>query len=238
MNYKNQNWAIIGDGEFAFLLFNLMIREGFDKELFEGFIILKTNNNIYDSLNFFSPKKEKLNSRDIVSKFNKKNRLKIYSSIGYRNLNKNREEAFIQLEKFESFLEISSFVSEEAYLGNDINIGIGCVILPKCIVENNSEIKKGTVLWFGSHICHDSIIYEFCWLAARSIVGSKCKVGERSFIGIGGIVPSGANIASGNLLTAGSIASKFSIKDKVFLAGQKEEVKNNTLDSNDFIRFL
>ena len=90
MNYKNQNWAIIGDGEFAFLLFNLMIREGFDKELFEGFIILKTNNNIYDSLNFFSPKKEKLNSRDIVSKFNKKNRLKIYSSIVYRNLNKNR----------------------------------------------------------------------------------------------------------------------------------------------------
>lgn len=238
---QNNEWAILGKGSISKLLYDLMILEGFKKSAFIGFLVTQIDKSNNYSLEVYS------SDFDFISEYQSRmiNQIKelpaidIYCSIGYSKMNKSRRDAFENLKKFIPNGVIRSFISKDAYICEDVEIEEGCLILPKSIVEASVKIKKGTVLWFGSHICHHSFISEFCWIAAQTTIGAKCFIGERTFFGIGGIVPTGSKIARGTLITAGSISPQITKENQVIYRNtiSKEKSFEDT-SSEDFIRFL
>ncbi len=239
--YQNSNnpWAILGNGAISKLLFNLMIKEGYDIEKFKGFLV--TNENLEEinySFKVYSSNSD-LFSDKISNNIKKLSNLEIYSSIGYTNMNKARKNAFEDLKNYLPNSVIKTFVSKEAYISDEVEIEEGCLILPKSIIEASVKIKRGTVLWFGSHICHHTIISSYCWIAAETTIGAKCIVGERSFFGVGSIVPTGSTLEKGTLITAGSVSPKNTsenqVIDKKYLTSDN---KFQYYNSDEFIRFL
>ena len=238
-NYLNKPWAILGNGSISKLLYNLMIKEGYQVNFFKGFIVT----NQYSEKDNYSFKvysdNSDLFSDEISNNLRELSNLEIYSSIGYSNMNKARKNAFEDLKNYLPYSVIKTFISKEAYICDEVEIEEGCLILPKSIIEASVKIKKGTILWFGCHICHHTIISEFCWIAAQTTIGAKCIIGERSFFAVGAIVPTGSTLEKGTLITAGSVSPKSTnenqvIDKKYFL----KENKFQEFDSNDFIRFL
>ena len=233
--------VILGRGSISKLLYDLMIKEGFNESKFKGFI--ETNTDKYNnySLKVYSKNLDLISDQknSVIEEIQGLSTLEIYPSIGYSNMNKSRANAFKNLKKFLPKSVLMTFISKEAYICEDVEIEEGCLIFPRSIVESSVKIKKGTVLWFGSHICHHSLISEFCWIAAQSIIGAKCIIGERTFFGVGGIVPTGSNIAKGTLITAGSTSPKLTKENQVvhrkFLSNEN---KSEETSSDDYIRFL
>ncbi len=238
-NQENKYWAILGKGSISKLLLEIMINEGFKKKYFKGFYVTEkdVSNNL--SLKIFSYNFDLKSEQIIKNEINEFSEISIYCSIGYSNMNKSRETACETLKRFLPNIQIKSFISNEAYIGANVIIEDGCLILPKSIIEPNVTIKKGSVLWFGSQVCHHTTISSYSWLAAASVVGAKCLVGERTFIAVGGIVPSGTNLAKGTLITAGSVSPKTTNENQV--VDRKDfsnENKFPNFNSDDLIRFL
>lgn len=221
------------------MLFNLMVFEGFEKDRFKGFIVTNSNKNKNLPLNFFNQENLKLEESIIISEFSDLKKLNVFSSIGYSSMNRDRQNAFKDIENFSTKLELKSFISKDAYVSKNVNIEKGSLILPRSIIEPNVVIKKGSVIWYGSQVCHDSTINEFCWIAASAVVGANCIIGKRSFLGIGAKVPTGSRIAKGNIISAGSIAPKFTSENKVIISNKGDmKINKNEFNSDEFIRFL
>ena len=238
-NQQKKYWAILGKGSISHLLLKIMINEGFKKEYFKGFLVTAKDSSNNLSLKIYSYNSELLSDQIVKNEINDFSEVSIYCSIGYSNMNKSREFACETLNRFLPKSQIKSFISKEAYIGKDVIIEDGCLILPKSIIEPTVKIKKGSVIWFGSQVCHHTIIYPYSWIAAASVIGAKCLIGERTFIAVGGIVPSGTNLAKGTLITAGSVSPKTTNENQVVDRKYfSNENKFKDFNSDDFIRFL
>ena len=154
------------------------------KKYFKGFYVTEKDASNNLSLKIFSYNFDLKSDQIIKNEINEFSEISIYCSIGYSNMNKSRETACETLKRFLPNIQIKSFISNEAYIGANVIIEDGCLILPT-IIEPNVTIKKGSVLWFGSQVCHHSTISSYSWLAAASVVGAKC-LEKRTFIAVEG----------------------------------------------------
>lgn len=97
-------------------------------------------------------------------------------------------------------------IHPSAIIGNNVNIGKGCIISPGVIQTCDIEIGRHTIINIGSTINHDCIIGDFvtigpgvniagnvticdeCWISIGVKIVNKVSIGEGSFIGAGAVV--------------------------------------------------
>lgn len=117
-----------------------------------------------------------------------------FAAVGTSRNNSVREEKVHWLAALG--LAPASFVSEFAYIGENVVRGAHCFILENNVIQPFVEIGDNVVLWSGNHVGHHTRIGSHCFIASHVVIAGGVKIGEGVFLGINATVRDGVNVGS------------------------------------------
>ncbi|MDB9720437.1 hypothetical protein OAA67_01025 [Winogradskyella sp.] len=119
--------------------------------------------------------------------------------------------------------KIGSFIHHSVIAPKQPNWGIGNIIFPFCILEQNAIIGNYNLLTSYSFISHDCVVGDNNFLSTAGLAGNV-KVGNNNFFGIRATVIPGVEIGNNNLVQAGMIVDKNVKDDTTVFYRYKEKV--------------
>lgn len=100
--------------------------------------------------------------------------------------NSTREKIQNMLEKLGASIPV--LIHPSAIIGNDVEIGIGTVVMAGVVINCCTKIDKGCIINTSATIDHDNIIEDFVHISPGAHLAGTVKVGQGSWLGIGSIV--------------------------------------------------
>ncbi|TQE90935.1 acetyltransferase [Ureibacillus terrenus] len=120
--------------------------------------------------------------------------------------NSTREKIQNMLEKLGASIPV--LIHPSAIIGNDVEIGIGTVVMAGVVINCCTKIGRGCIINTSATIDHDNIIEDFVHISPGAHLAGTVKVGKGSWLGIGSVVSNNINISSGCILGAGAVVVK------------------------------
>jgi len=124
-------------------------------------------------------------------------------------------------EKFYRYLEINqkkiiTLIHPTAYIGRNVNISKGVVVMANCVINSYSKISKGCIINTAATIDHDCKIGSFTHICPGVNIAGNVSIGKLSFIGIGSQIVQNINIRSNSIIGAGTTVLKNISSKKIF----------------------
>jgi sugar O-acyltransferase (sialic acid O-acetyltransferase NeuD family) len=158
---------------------------------------------------------------------------KMFIAIGYKRLNKLREDKF-NAAKSKGYQLVSYLSSKSSHWGDTL-IGQNCLILENQVIMPFVTIGDNVSISSGNHLGHDISIGDHCFLTSHIVVCGGVKIGQRCFIGANVTIRDGVTIGSECIIGAGSLILN-DVEDKqVFVAKATDPYP---LDSEGFQRMM
>lgn len=107
--------------------------------------------------------------------------------------------------------KIGSFIHHTVLLPPSINLGIGIIVYPFCIIEQYAILGDYNIITSYSFISHDCIIGNNNFFSTTGIAG-HVSIGNNNYFGIRSTVIPHVVIGNNNIIQAGMVVNK-SIKD-------------------------
>jgi len=139
----------------------------------------------------------------------------MFVAIGYKNLNKLREEKYFQIKKMG--YRLATYVSPLATVFDNVSIGDNCFIFENNVVQPFVRIGNNTMLWSGNHVGHHSVIGDNCFIASHAVISGRVEIGNNVFIGVNATLRDKIKIGSHCVIGAGTVLLKDAEKDQVFI---------------------
>jgi sugar O-acyltransferase (sialic acid O-acetyltransferase NeuD family) len=130
----------------------------------------------------------------------------MHIALSYKNLNKLREEKFIQCEL--AGYELVNYISSKATTFPDLKVGKNCFILENQNIQPRVTIGNNVMLWSGNHIGHGSEINDHTYIASHVVISGHVKIGKRCFVGVNATVRDFIQISDDCLVGMSSIVTK------------------------------
>ncbi len=159
---------------------------------------------------------------DISKEFANEN-YDIFVAIGYKKLNKIREEKLLDLQKLG--YKAINFIHPDSHIANANLIGDNILILEKNVIQPNVTIGNNTYIWSGNHIGHHSQIGSNCYISSHVVISGSTTIGDNSFIGVNATIRDNINISNNNIIGASSLIMKDTERDSVFQEKGTEKSK-------------
>ena len=190
------NLAIIGNGEMAHELYNLLISS--------------EEKNKYESIFFVDLHEDKDNKVVSEENFLKSDRKssKILIAMG---------EPFMRKKMYEKYtgygFELETFIHPLAIILNNAIIEDGCIILPFSYISQNAKVGKNVVLHSGCKVENDCSIGNNCFISCNAFVGAKTVIEDTCFVGPGSSLRDGLIIGENSIIGMGAVVVK-SVKEQ------------------------
>jgi sugar O-acyltransferase (sialic acid O-acetyltransferase NeuD family) len=126
-----------------------------------------------------------------------------------------------------------SYVSPNAFIGNNVEIGENCFLFEGTTVQRGAKIGNNVMLWTGSIVGHRSIIHDNCFLAAHVAVSGFCTVGENCFLGVNSCVGDNVKVAKDCVVGAGAVIIKDTSEGQICVGNPARPLPNK--NTNAFI---
>lgn len=120
--------------------------------------------------------------------------------------NSTREKIQNMLEKLGASIPV--LIHPSAIIGNDVEIGIGTVVIAGVVINCCTKIGKGCIINTSATIGHDNIIEDFVHISPGAHLAGTVKVGQGSWLGIGSIVRNNIIITQNVNIGAGAVVVK------------------------------
>lgn len=120
--------------------------------------------------------------------------------------NNTREKIQNMLEKLGASIPV--LIHPSAIIGNDVEIGVGTVVMAGVVINCCTKIGKGCIINTSATIDHDNIIEGFVHISPGAHLAGTVKVGQGSWLGIGSVVSNNTYITSGCTIGAGAVVVK------------------------------
>ena len=117
-----------------------------------------------------------------------------------------RERIYRELENIG--IETITLIHPSAIIGNDVEIGLGTVVMAGTVINSSSRIGKAWIINTSSSVDHDKLIGDFVHIAPGVRLAGTVKVGNGSWLGIGSVVSNNLSICSNCKLGAGAVVVK------------------------------
>lgn len=99
-------------------------------------------------------------------------------------------------------------IAKSAFIGKNVSIGEGTVIMPGVIINTGVKIGKNCIINTGAIIEHDCIIEDNVHIAPGVTISGGVLVGENTHIGTGSSIIQNIKIGKNSLIGAGSVVVK------------------------------
>lgn len=103
---------------------------------------------------------------------------------------------------------IPVLIHPNAVIGNQVDIGVGTVVMAGAIINSCTKLGKGCIINTGSTIDHDNNIGDFVHISPGAHLAGIVNVGHGSWLGIGSAVINNINITSDCIVGAGAVVVK------------------------------
>lgn len=139
---------------------------------------------------------------------------KAFVAVTYRNMNRVRARLYNEAKK--KGFSIASYISSEAFVWRNVEIGENCFIFEDNVVQPFVKIGSNVILWSGNHIGHHSIIGDHCFIASHVVISGFVKVGKYCFMGVNATIANNLEIGENSLIGAGAMILKNAEGGKVY----------------------
>lgn len=130
----------------------------------------------------------------------------LFVAVGYSRVNALRMEK-CELARTKGY-ELVSYVSPNAYVANNVDIGWNCLVLEDNTIQPFVHIGNGVTLWSGNHIGHHAQIGDYAFISSHVVISGGVKVGEQTFIGVNATTTDHIAIGARCVIGAGSLIAK------------------------------
>jgi len=103
---------------------------------------------------------------------------------------------------------IPILIHPSAIIGQDVEVGIGTVVMAGVVINCGSTIGKGCIINTGATIDHDNKLEDYVHISPGVHTAGSVKIGKETWIGIGAVVNNNINIINGCTVGAGSVVIK------------------------------
>lgn len=110
-----------------------------------------------------------------------------------------------------------SYVSSQAIVWPNLQIGDNCIICEGVNVNPFARIGSNCILRSGSLVSHHAVVGDHCFLAAGAIVAGSAHVGERCFLGLNATIRDGIKVASRCFIGAGAVVTADTEENGIYL---------------------
>jgi sugar O-acyltransferase (sialic acid O-acetyltransferase NeuD family) len=183
-------------------------------------------------------KKNKLNSYKIIEyekikKIKNKKDYFCFVSVGYSNMNKNRQNICKKV-KDDGF-ELTNIIHPNSNISRNIKIGENCFIMQDIHIHPFVKIGNNNFIWSGTILSHHAQIGNNCWFTSGSSIAGQTKIGNNCFFGIGSTVTNNLKIGDECFIGAQTLVSK-NLKNKDTVIRSSDSIYK--LDSEKFLSLI
>lgn len=205
------NLAIIGNGEMAHEIYNLVVSCD-EKNKYERvfFVDLEedADNNVVSEEEFL--KSDRQSSKILIGMGEPFMRKKMYDKyIGYG-------------------FEMATFIHPFAVVIGNTVIEDGTVILPFTYVSQNVRVGKNVILHSGCKIENDCVVGDNCFVSCNAFVGAKTEIGDGCFVGPNSTLRDSITIGENSIIGMGAVVVKTVNKQSVCLGNPAVKVRDNS----------
>ncbi len=104
--------------------------------------------------------------------------------------------------------KIPTIIDSTAVISKDIQIGEGCFVGKKAIINFGTVLRNCCIINSGAIIEHDCIIDEFSHVAPGTVICGNVNIGKDSHIGAGSVVRQSIKIGNEVMVGIGSVVVK------------------------------
>lgn len=157
----------------------------------------------------------------------------MFVAIGYKKINKLREEKYTEAKN--RGYQLVSYVNSRSIIWGKFEYGDNCFVLENQVIQPFVKIGNNVVLWSGNHFGHNVVIEDNCWISSHVVVSGGVRIGRNSFVGVNVTIRDDVVIGKECIIGAGAIILR-DAKDKgVYIAKSTELYR---LDSENFEKMI
>ena len=98
-----------------------------------------------------------------------------------------------------------TLIHPDAVISDDVEIGIGSVIMAGAVINPGTAIGKGCIINTSSSIDHDCKVRDFVHISIGSHVAGTVEIGNCTWIGAGATVSNNVKICGNCMIGAGAV---------------------------------
>ena len=99
----------------------------------------------------------------------------------------------------------STLIHPNAYVGHDVKVGAGTVVMPGVTLNVSAHIGMGCIINTGSIVEHGTVVGDFSNISPRAAIASDVTIGSHVFVGIGAVVSGKITIGDNTVVGAGAV---------------------------------
>jgi sugar O-acyltransferase (sialic acid O-acetyltransferase NeuD family) len=207
--------VIIGMGEFALLAYEYFsVDSSYQVVGFGVHKIFKGDQNSFNGLPLVSIEE----MQDLFDT----NRVEVFVAIPASKMNQSRTMVYLELK--EMGFKFATYISSQAFVWRNVEIGENCFIFEGNVLQPFSEVRSNCVLWSGNHIGHRSTLHSNTFITSHSVISGYCSVGQNSFIGVNSTVIDNIKIAPFTLVGAGSLINRDTLENTIYVGNPAKPV--------------
>ncbi len=153
----------------------------------------------------------------------------MFVAIGYKRVNKAREEKYSQAKGKGYSLE--SYISSRANVFDNVTIGDNCFVLEDNTLQPFCRVGNNVVAWSGNHIGHHSRIEDHCFITSHVVISGGVVVEPYCFLGVNATIRDHITIARENVIGAGCLITRDTQPQEVYVGdfSKPSKVPSNRL---------
>jgi sugar O-acyltransferase (sialic acid O-acetyltransferase NeuD family) len=157
------------------------------------------------------------------------NECDFFVALSYTKMNELRKVKYLEAKGLG--YKLASYISSNATVLNENNIGDNCFILEDNTIQPKVLIGNNVTLWSGNHIGHHSEIQDHVFISSHVVVSGGVIVEDSCFIGVNATLRDHIVIGSKSLIGAGSIIMKSTDPFSVYVPNSTEvrEIRSDQL---------
>jgi len=98
-----------------------------------------------------------------------------------------------------------TLIHKRAYIGENVDIGIGSIICPGGILTCDITLGRHCIVNVKASISHDCILGDFVTVSPGATIGGGVEIGDETWVGIGATIIQRVKIGKGVYIAAGAV---------------------------------
>lgn len=104
--------------------------------------------------------------------------------------------------------EFVSIVHPSAYVGQNVKMGVGCIICPRVTITNDIDIGNHVIVNINSSLNHDGSYGDWTTVSPGCHIAGRCTIGTKVFLGVGTTIIPDIRLGDGVFVAAGAVVTE------------------------------
>jgi len=118
-----------------------------------------------------------------------------------------------------------TFIHPQAYVAPSAKISPGVIIMPNVSISSGASVGKCSLIMPGATLGHNSVVNDYCHLAAQCCIGSFVTINRACHIGLNASIRENVTLAEYSVLGMGSVLLSDTQPDEIWVGNPARMIR-------------